>query len=98
MDTSDFVVDIFIFLLNPAVFHKVTPKICLPSALSHLFLSKSVNKPRDWYKSMFRQIHRKPEGKDAPPPPLLTNNSPSLDAKYCRGDPTNRLKLKRNKS
>lgn len=96
-DTSDFVVDIFIFFLNPDVFHKVTPKICLPSALSHLFLSKSVNKPRDWYKSMFRQIHRKPEGKDAPPPPLLTNNGPSLCAIYCRGDPTNRLKLRRNK-
>uniref|UniRef100_A0A8C9Y417 Sorbin and SH3 domain containing 3 n=1 Tax=Sander lucioperca TaxID=283035 RepID=A0A8C9Y417_SANLU len=34
---------------------------------------KSVNKPRDWYKSMFRQIHKKPEGKYAPPssPPLF---------------------------
>uniref|UniRef100_A0A672H104 Sorbin and SH3 domain containing 3 n=1 Tax=Salarias fasciatus TaxID=181472 RepID=A0A672H104_SALFA len=29
----------------------------------------SVNKPRDWYKSMFRQIHKKPEGKYTPPPP-----------------------------
>uniref|UniRef100_A0A668APP2 Sorbin and SH3 domain containing 3 n=1 Tax=Myripristis murdjan TaxID=586833 RepID=A0A668APP2_9TELE len=28
-----------------------------------------VNKPRDWYKSMFRQIHKKPEGKGASPPP-----------------------------
>uniref|UniRef100_A0A665VYC0 Sorbin and SH3 domain containing 3 n=1 Tax=Echeneis naucrates TaxID=173247 RepID=A0A665VYC0_ECHNA len=38
----------------------------------------SVNKPKDWYRSMFRQIHKKPEGKDVPslpplsPPSLLT--------------------------
>lgn len=78
--------------------------MCLPSALSHppflppSHLPKSVNKPRDWYKSMFRQIHRKPEGKDAPPPPLLTLNSPSFIAKYCKGDTANRLGLSVNKS
>lgn len=77
--------------------------MCLPSALSHppflppSHLPKSVNKPRDWYKSMFRQIHRKPEGKDAPPPPLLTLNSPSFIAKYCKGDTANRLGLSVNK-
>ncbi|KAM6953963.1 vinexin [Aplochiton taeniatus] len=26
----------------------------------------SVNKPRDWYKSMFRQIHKRPEGRSLP--------------------------------
>lgn len=40
-----------------------------------LFLYQSVNKPRDWYKSMFRQIHKKPEGKP-PPPPLITHSGP----------------------
>uniref|UniRef100_A0A3B4AD84 Uncharacterized protein n=1 Tax=Periophthalmus magnuspinnatus TaxID=409849 RepID=A0A3B4AD84_9GOBI len=34
----------------------------------------SVNKPRDWYKSMFRQIHKKPEGKNTP----LSLLSPTL--------------------
>jgi len=29
--------------------------------LSHLF-HQSVNKPKDWYKSMFKQIHKRPEG------------------------------------
>ncbi|KAI2661416.1 Vinexin [Labeo rohita] len=27
----------------------------------------SVNKPKDWYRSMFRQIHKKPEGMCSPP-------------------------------
>ena len=27
-----------------------------------LCLFQSVNKPKDWYRSMFRQIHKKPEG------------------------------------
>lgn len=95
-----YVVDIFMPTLNPS---KVTLKICLPSALPPptrpLHLPKSVNKPRDWYKSMFRQIHRKPEGKDAPPPPpLLTHNSPSFIGKYCKGDTANRLGLSENKS
>uniref|UniRef100_A0A7N9AK59 Sorbin and SH3 domain containing 3 n=1 Tax=Mastacembelus armatus TaxID=205130 RepID=A0A7N9AK59_9TELE len=37
----------------------------------------SVNKPRDWYRSMFRQIHKKPEGKDVPPLcSILTHSTP----------------------
>lgn len=34
---------------------------CIFFCLSHLFY-QSVNKPKDWYKSMFKQIHKKPEG------------------------------------
>ncbi|KAM7391531.1 hypothetical protein PAMP_022214 [Pampus punctatissimus] len=33
-----------------------------PGLFTPLFLYQSVNKPRDWYKSMFRQIHKRPEG------------------------------------
>uniref|UniRef100_A0A7N8WIQ0 Sorbin and SH3 domain containing 3 n=1 Tax=Mastacembelus armatus TaxID=205130 RepID=A0A7N8WIQ0_9TELE len=40
----------------------------------------SVNKPRDWYRSMFRQIHKKPEGKDVPPLcSILTHSTPDED-------------------
>lgn len=39
---------------------------------SSFFQYQSVNKPKDWYKSMFRQIHKKPEGKDTPPSPSHT--------------------------
>uniref|UniRef100_A0A3Q4AFT8 Uncharacterized protein n=1 Tax=Mola mola TaxID=94237 RepID=A0A3Q4AFT8_MOLML len=46
----------------------------------------SVNKPRDWYKSMFRQIHRRPEGKDTPLP-LHTHYIFSIRVRYHRGDP-----------
>lgn len=63
--------DIFMFF---CISQSVIRKICLPSAPFPPFLNQSVNKPRDWYKSMFRQIHKKPEGKDTPP--LLTNTTP----------------------
>uniref|UniRef100_A0A3B4X6Z7 Sorbin and SH3 domain containing 3 n=1 Tax=Seriola lalandi dorsalis TaxID=1841481 RepID=A0A3B4X6Z7_SERLL len=44
--------------------------------ISQSLIQQSVNKPRDWYKSMFRQIHKKPEGKNVPPPPLLLSPPP----------------------
>lgn len=40
---------------------------------SLLFSLQSVNQPKDWYRSMFRQIHKKPEGTTSPPSHLLSH-------------------------
>uniref|UniRef100_A0A3Q3EBI2 Sorbin and SH3 domain containing 3 n=1 Tax=Labrus bergylta TaxID=56723 RepID=A0A3Q3EBI2_9LABR len=44
-----------------------------------LLFNQSVNKPKDWYKSMFRQIHKKPEGKHASPPPSSLTNTAAAE-------------------
>uniref|UniRef100_A0A4W5NA10 Sorbin and SH3 domain containing 3 n=1 Tax=Hucho hucho TaxID=62062 RepID=A0A4W5NA10_9TELE len=42
----------------------------------------SVNQPKDWYRSMFRQIHKKPEGMTPPPSPLLSHTTAHTDNSF----------------
>ncbi|CDQ56692.1 unnamed protein product [Oncorhynchus mykiss] len=42
----------------------------------------SVNQPKDWYRSMFRQIHKKPEGMTPPPSPLLSHTPAHTDNSF----------------
>lgn len=44
---------------------------------------QSVNKPKDWYRSMFRQIHKKPEGMCSPPKSLSETMRKFLSIIVC---------------
>ncbi len=60
-------------------------------------LLQSVNKPKDWYRSMFRQIHKKPEGMCSPPISLsLWNNEKFLSIIFCHILHWSRRRIKPN--